>query len=210
MERRPFTLGLGAAAWLTYLAAQAAEPVEGKDYTRLAQALPPGVPGKIEVHEFFGYWCPHCRTLEPRLAAWARGLPADVAFRRVPVAWQAQHEAYQRLYYALESLGLGEAIHQKVFEALHVQGLRFDNDSGVAVFAAANGIDKARLQDAMKGFAVSNKARAATELYRSHALRGVPALGVHGRYVTTPEMAGGDEPMLRVVDALIAKARAQR
>jgi thiol:disulfide interchange protein DsbA len=210
MERRHFALGLAAAPLLRQAAAQGAEPVEGKDYTRLPQPLPVAVQGKIEVSEFFGYWCPHCRSLEHRLEAWAKKLPPDVAFRRVPVSWQPQHEPYQRLYYALEALGLGGDIHQKVFDAVQVQGLRFEMDAAVAAFAGANGIDKAKLLDAIKGFSATNKARVATQLFKSHGLRGVPALAVHGRFVTSPEQTGGDERMLQVVDALIRRARTSR
>ena len=211
MQRRHFSLGLlGAAALPPRAAAQGGEPVEGKHYTRLAPPLPPAAQGKIEVSEFFGYWCPHCRTLEPRLEAWAKKLPPDVALRRVPVSWQPQHEPYQRLYYALEALGLPGEIHAKVFDAVQVQKLRFEVDSAVALFAGANGIDPAKLLDAMKGFAASNKARAATQQFRSHGLNGVPAFGVHGRFVTGPGLAGGDAQALQVVDALIRKVRASR
>ena len=37
-------------------------PVENKDYTRLATPQPQGVPGKVEVLEFFSYACPHCQA----------------------------------------------------------------------------------------------------------------------------------------------------
>jgi thiol-disulfide isomerase/thioredoxin len=59
-------------------------------------------PGKIEVVEFFWYECPHCNAFEPLLEAWAKKLPADVAFRRVPVGFTARHQVAQKLYYALE------------------------------------------------------------------------------------------------------------
>ena len=42
--------------------------------------------GKIAVIEFFWYGCPHCNAFEPALEVWVKKLPADVAFRRVPVA----------------------------------------------------------------------------------------------------------------------------
>ena len=209
MKRREFTLGVGAAACVIRPAV-AADPVEGKDYTVRASPLPVAVPGKVEVLEFFGYWCPHCRALEPHVEDWAARLPGDVVFRRVPVSWKAMHEPYQKLFYALEALGLPAAIHRKVFEALHAQGLRLDTDAGLAAFAGANGIDKARLGDAMKGFSVTSKARIATQLFRSYGLDGVPTFAVQGRFVTSPQQAGGDARALQVVDALIVKARSLR
>ena len=53
--------------------------------SRLSQPVPVAPAGKIEVIEFFWYGCPHCNAFEPALEAWAKKLPADVAFRRVPV-----------------------------------------------------------------------------------------------------------------------------
>ena len=55
--------------------------------TRAGTAAAGAAPaGKIEVVEFFCYGCPHCNAFEPTLDAWAKKLPADVVFRRVPVA----------------------------------------------------------------------------------------------------------------------------
>ncbi len=208
MNRRDFAIGLGAMPLLAPRARAAAEPAEGRDYIRLQQPVPIAVPGKVEVIEFFGYWCPHCNAFEPKLEAWVRKLPADVNFRRVPVAWQPAHEPFQRLYFALEALGLGGAIHQKVFDAVHVQHLRLDTDAGVAAFASANGIDKVKLLDAMKGFSVASKVRMANQLFAAYHLDGVPTLTVNGRFVTSPELAHGEDQALLVCDALIRKSRA--
>ena len=85
MNRREFGLnasvlalsGLALPVW-----AQGG-PVEGKDYLRVAQPVPM-TGDKIEVVEFFGYWCPHCNAFEPALEAWVKKLPATVNFRRMP------------------------------------------------------------------------------------------------------------------------------
>jgi len=209
MKRRDFAIGLGIAPLLARSAVAAGEPVEGRDFGRLAQAVPVALPGKIEVIEFFGFWCPHCNELEPKLEAWLRKLPQDVNFRRVPVAWQAAHEPYQRLYFALAALGYGEDMNGKVFRAVHGQGLRLEVDAGLSAFAAANGIDKAKLADAMRGFSVSSKVRMAGQLWDAYHLDSVPTLAVDGRFVTSPERAGGDDQALVVVDALVRKARSK-
>ena len=210
MKRREFSLALGAALLATGQAQAQAQPVESKDFVLVQPPVPVAVPGKIEVIEFFGYWCPHCKELESALEAWAKKLPATVNFRRIPVAWQAAHVPYQKLYFALEALGLAEAMNAKVFNAVQVQRQRLDNDAGIAAFAAANGIDRAKLQDAMNSFSVSSKIRIANQVYEAYHLDGVPALIVNGRYRTSPELARGDERALAVVDALILKAKAGR
>lgn len=210
MNRRDFALGLGATALLAQSARAATEPVEGKDYTKLGTPVPVAVAGKIEVIEFFGYWCPHCSQLEPVLEPWVKKLPSDVNFRRIPVAWQAQHVPFQKLYFALEAMGAGGEVHRKVFDAVHVQRLRIDNDGAIGGFAGVIGVDKARLLDEMKGFTVASKLNVANKSFASFQINGVPTLAVNGRFLTSPEMAGGEEQALRVAEALMRKARTTR
>jgi thiol:disulfide interchange protein DsbA len=210
VNRRDFAIGLGAAHLMTGTAWAAADPVEGKDYTRLQPPEPVAVPGKIEVIEFFGYWCPHCFHLEPKLEPWVKKLPAKVNFRRIPVAWQPAQAPFQQLFFALELLGARSDIHQKVFQAVHVQHVRLDTDAGIAAFAAANGIDKVKLADQMKSFTVAAKMRAANQASPAYQIDGVPTFAINGQFETSPEQAGGEDQALRVADALIQKATVTR
>ena len=41
---------------------------EGVNYTVLSTPIPQQQAGKVEVLEFFGYFCPHCAHLEPVLS----------------------------------------------------------------------------------------------------------------------------------------------
>ena len=50
----------------------------------------------------------------------------------------------------------------------------------------------------------------ANQLFAAYHLDGVPSLAVNGRYVTSPEKAGGEVQALRVADALIGMARTVR
>lgn len=212
MKRREFTLNLGlgaigASSLLALPARAQGEPVEGKDYTRLQTPVAVAVPGKIEVVEFFGYWCPHCNAFEPALEAWVAKLPASVNFRRIPVVFNATHEPYQKLYFALEALGLVAKLHGKVFNALHVQRQRLEKDAEVSAFAAANGVDGAKLIDTMKSFSVVTKGNQARQMAQNFHIDGVPTLGIQGRYLTSVSQAGSGERALQVTDALIRKAR---
>ena len=208
MNRREFGLnasvlalsGLALPVW-----AQGG-PVEGKDYLRVAQPVPM-TGDKIEVVEFFGYWCPHCNAFEPALEAWVKKLPATVNFRRMPVAFNAAQEPAQRLYFAIEALGLVDTLHRKVFAAMHVERKRLDKDAEIADFAKANGVDPAKLLDAMKSFSVATKMRQSRQLSEGYRIEGVPTLGIHGRFMTSPSIAGTQERALAVADVLIAQAR---
>jgi protein dithiol oxidoreductase (disulfide-forming) len=210
MNRRDFAITLAATPLMAQFARAATEVVAGKDYIELPTPMPVAVPGKTEVIEFFGYWCPHCNELEPKLEPWVKALPANVHFRRIPVAWQDGQIPYQKLFYALEAMGVGNEVHAKVFKAIHEQHLPLGNDAATATFATAIGVDKAKLLDAMKGFSVSLKLGPANQSAKSYQIEGVPTLVVNGRYETSPEMAKGDVQALRVVDALIQKVKTQR
>lgn len=210
MNRRDFAragTGLALAGLAAPLWAQGA-PAEGRDFKRVQPpvAVPEG--GKVDVVEFFGYWCPHCNAFEPALDAWAKQLPADqVAFRRISISFRANQEPLQRLFYALESLGLVETLHRKVFAAIHVERRAMNSDEDIAAFLKAQGADAAKVVDTMKSFAVATKVRQSKQQAESYGIEGVPTLGVAGRWRTAPSIAGTEERALAVASALIAQAR---
>ena len=213
MKRREFStsvLGLGLGLGATTLAlpghAQGG-PVEGKDYVRLAQPQPVP-PGKIEVIEFFWYGCPHCNAFEPTLEAWAKKLPADVSFRRVPVAFREEpFVAHQKIYYTLENMGLLETMHRKVFYAIHNDRQRLDKAADIAAFVTKSGGDGAKFAQLFDSFSIQTKATQARKLAEAYRIDGVPALGVHGRYFTSGTLAGTTERSLMVTDHLIQLVR---
>jgi thiol:disulfide interchange protein DsbA len=210
MDRRRFTLRLTVAATAASLPlatrAQGA-PVEGRDFARLATPLPMPATGKVEVVEFFGYWCPHCNSFEPTLDAWVRKLPADVAFHRVPVAFSAPQEPYAKIFFTLEAMGLLEQMHRKVFAAIHVQHQHLEKESEILAFMTANGVDAAKFNETYKSFTVASKFKQARQLADAYRIDGVPTLGIQGRFFTSPSLAGGAEQALRVADQLIQRAR---
>ena len=211
MKRRDFSLQLAAAGLGTVWAGSAAAqggPVEGTHYTKLAQPAPVSVPpGKIEVVEFFSYGCPHCYALEPTLEAWAKRLPADVVFKRVPVGFNALYENYQKIFYALEAMGQVEHMHRKVFDAIHQQRQRLDKEADIAAFMQANGVDGPKFLEQYRSFSVQAKAKQAQQLSSSYKIEGVPAMGVQGRYVTSGSQAGSNERALAVTDTLVQTVR---
>lgn len=217
MKRRQFSakvlgfglgtgLAVGFATWAGSARAQGV-PVEGKQYVRLGQPLA-GTAGKVEVIEFFWYGCPHCYSFEPALDAWVKKLPADVAFRRVPVAFREEpFGPHQRIYFALEALGKIEAMHRKVFFAIHSERQRLDKPADIAAFMAKNGIDSAKFLDAYNSFGVQAKQRQARQLTEAYKVGEVPTLGIAGRYYTTGGLAGTPERSLAVADYLIVQSR---
>ena len=207
-------LGAGLGGVLAAPAQAQKAPVEGVHYVRLAQPAPAGPAGKIEVIEFFWYECPHCNAFEPALEAWVQRQGDDVAFRRVPVWFREEpFSAQQRLFYALEALGLVPTLHRKVFFAIHGEHMRLRTAEDIAAFALKNGVDPLRFMATYGSFAVQSKSLQARQTASAYKIDAVPAMGVQGRYYTNGTLAnagtaaGSNERMLAVVDALVAKVR---
>jgi protein dithiol oxidoreductase (disulfide-forming) len=214
MNRREFSVATAAVLGTTALGfpglvlAQARTPQEGKDFRALDKRVPVEAPaGKIEVVEFFWYSCPHCHAFEPKLNAWLKKAPADLAFRRVPVAFRDDFVPQQRLFYALEAMGKVDELHGKVFQDIHVNRLPTNKDDLILAFAEKNGLDKAKFQEVYNSFAVSSKAKRAKQLQDAYVVDGVPAMGVAGRYYVDGELAGNMDRALQMVDYLVAEAR---
>lgn len=213
MNRRHFSARL-AAGGLAITALGAAgpvraqgKPVEGTHYVKLAQPVPVP-PGKIEVVEFFWYGCPHCNAFEPLLDTWTAKLPPDVAFRRVPVAFRDEpFTSHQKIFYALEAMGLLASMHRKVFYAIHGERQRLDKPVDIQAFMVKNGVDGAKFMENFNSFSTQTKVRQATKLAADYKIDGVPALGVHGRYFTSGTLAGSPQASLAVTEYLIGLAR---
>jgi thiol:disulfide interchange protein DsbA len=214
MKRRDFS-ALLATTPLAGVALAQGGPVEGRQYQTLSQPLPTA-PGKIEVVEFFWYGCPHCYAFEPAIEAWSKQLPADVSFRKVHVAFRAIVKVHQRMFYALEALGKEAQVRPAVFTALHQQRLPLDDAKSQAEFLAKLGIDAAKYVDTYNSFGVQTKCTQAEKLADAYKVDGVPMLGIGGRFVTSPSMAGTGQQMpesesgklaLQYTDFLIQRIR---
>ena len=214
MKRREFSLAVTSVASTMALGAastahaQAAAPKEGKDYVKLAKPATTEAPaGKVDVVEFFWYSCPHCNAFEPTFAAWKQKAPAFVNVRRVPVAFNASFVPQQKLYYALEGMGKLDAVHAKVFRAIHVETLKLAKDDDIFAWVGNQGVDVAKFKEVYNSFTVNNQARRAAQLQGEYGVEGVPSMGVAGRYYTDGTMAGSMQTVLQVVDYLVGQTR---
>lgn len=212
MQRRQFSLAAATAATSMAFAsnavlAQQAAPQEGKAYLRLSKPAPTDAPaGKVEVVEFFWYSCPHCNAFEPTFAAWKSKAPANVVVRRVPVAFNASFVPQQKLYFTLQAMDNFDAMHVKVFHAVHVERNKLANDEDIFNWVAKQGVDVNKFKEIYNSFNVSSQVRKATALQQAYDVEGVPSMGVAGRYYTDGPRAGSMTNVLSVVDYLVAQS----
>jgi thiol:disulfide interchange protein DsbA len=213
MKRRQFSQAALASIAMSApaVSAQTAPYQEGIEYVSLDKRVPTEAgKGKIEVIEFFWYSCPHCNAFEPRFASWVKALPKDVEVKRVPVRFRDDFEPQQRMYYVLEALDKVEALHGKLFQAIHVEKQNLGSAEALAQWADKNGIPKAKFVELYNAFGVVTKAKRAHQLQEAFKVQGVPALGIGGRFYTDGSLSGSMERALQITDYLIAEIRKGR
>lgn len=220
LPRRLFcTALLGLAAGLAGVSASAADPQQGAQYLVLPSQQPTDTGKKIEVIEFFAYYCPHCYAFEPALEAWVKKQGDDIVFKRVHIQGGASVLPQQRLFYTLDAMGLLNQYHQKVFDAMHQEHLRLSSDEQVFDWVASSGIDRAKFVDTYRSFGIQARLRRAGAMMDAYGVDRWPLVVIDGRYITSPSHAGAPEgtteaqqqqQALQVMDFLVAKAKADK
>ena len=207
------TVGVGfmAASMLASMAASAQEQLaEGKEYQRLKapQTVESGT--KIEVIEFYSYGCNHCRDLEEFLGPWMKKVPADVAFKRVPVAFQPAWVNLGKIYYTLEALGR-EDLTPKIFLAIHGGSVKMQEEKVFFDWAGNNGLDAKKVEEMWGSFAINSKMNRAKTLAANYSVDSVPMVFVDGKFKVQPHLLkGSHKDVPAALDFLIAKARTER
>ena len=87
----------------------------------------------------------------------------------------------------------------------------------MAAFALKNGADPIAFMTTYNSFGVQTKSQQARQTAATYKIDAVPAMGIHGRYYTTGNLANagqpakgptvGNERLLGVVDTLLARVR---
>ncbi len=208
MLRRTFSLFLLALFTLSPLHAE--EFSEGIEYDVLKSPVKTSNPDKVVVTEVFWYGCPHCFRLEPYMLQWKKTMPEGVELEIVPSVLNRTWQNHARAYYALQMMGVDEQMHAKIFNAIHLRNQRLDTAQSMADFVAKQGLDEKKFLEFFQSFPVDSKLRKNKQIERKYGHRGVPAIIVNGKYLTSASRAGSNAQMLKVVDYLVQQELAQR
>jgi thiol:disulfide interchange protein DsbA len=201
--------------------ASPANPQNGVDYTTLAQPQPVQAAGKkVEVIEFFMYHCPVCNGLEAGFEEWVKKQGDRIQVRRIHMPYTGANDPEAHLYLTLEALGHLDDMHAKVFNAVHQQRIRLNQDAAIIDWVSKNGIDRAAFLNAWNSFGVQVKLHQLEKVIAAYKVESVPTIVVDGRYVTSPSMAHDSiktnnpqemfQATLQIADGLVAKAAASR
>lgn len=175
----------------------------GDGYEMVTPPQPTTTKDKVEVVELFWYGCPHCYRLEPYVKRWLKKKPANVKFVRMPGMFRPSWEIHGRAYYTAEILGVVDKVHEPMFEAIHEQKRRLNNEAAIMALFKQHGVSEKDFKRVFRSFAVETKLRRAKDMGRRYGIKGVPAIIVNGKYRTSPQEAGGNAKIFRVVNKLI-------
>ncbi len=165
---------------------------------------------KVEVAELFWFGCGHCFALEPHLKNWLKNKPENAKFKKVPAIFSKRWEFHAKAFYTMESLNVPDAAYDAFFTQIHVQQKQINDINALATFLSPFGKDKTTVENAFNSFAVDSKVRNAYKITQASGARGVPAIVVDGKYLTSQSDAGSTNEMFDVVDQLVAKSASER
>ena len=182
----------------------------GKEYELLSPPQVVETGKKIEVLEIFSYACSHCFDLEADLVKWAKQLPKDAEFRRLPAIFRADWIPLAKVFYTFEAMGLTDRLHNEFFKAIHVRHIRFNDDNAIFDWVEKQGIPRKSFIDNYSSFSTQSKALRAKQLTQAYGISGVPAVIVDGKYRTSVSNTGSHAGLMSALDQLIKRARQER
>lgn len=183
---------------------------EGEQYKRLEPPHPAAGGPKVEVIEFFYYGCAVCYEAEPQVIRWLSTAGDAVHFVRVPAVPNERWAGFARTFYALEAVGELARLNWPLYDNHHFDGRRLDEEANLLKWLAANGVDAQRFRTVRDSAAVSEKVDAAKKMLSDYDIKRVPSFVVGGRYLTSAHDAGGVAEMMKVVDYLVARVKAEK
>lgn len=190
-------------------AAAPASLVEGKDYTVLAAPIPQQKADKVEVLEFFGYFCPHCAHFDPIMREHAKTFGRDTYLRAEHVVWQPEMLPLARLAAAVNHAHLADTANPAIYAALEENAaapLDYRSAKTVRRWIAKQPFAK-KLLPAFDAPAAQTGAKKMQNLTERYHIDATPTVVVGGKYALVFDDLAGSPAK---IDALIRKVRSER
>jgi protein dithiol oxidoreductase (disulfide-forming) len=162
--------------------------------------------GTIEVLEFFSYGCIACANLEPALDDWAKTLPADVKFRRVPSGFNFMGIDDIAVFHTLEAMGQLDRLNKKIFEAAHNERVMLGHRPTYLKWLEKQGVNAAQYESIEKSFSVQSKIMRGRGLASLYKVTSTPTIVVDGR-MSAQQYGEAKFFLTGTIDQLINQAR---
>lgn len=183
---------------------------EGTDYEVMPIPLPASQEDKIEVTEFFGYWCIHCYHLEPIIAKHINTFAYDTVFVPEHVVWVNERDfSFARLAAAVQQSGLKKQANQAIFDAISRDHIDLGSPSVLKQWLEQQTqFDGKKLFAAFESFSSQTRANQMADLTAQYGISSTPTVIVGGKYkLLFPD---GFEAGMKTIDELIQKVRKER
>lgn len=215
-------LALILASGLVPLAQAATSWTEGKNYFLINPPRPTKLaPGKVEVTEVFSYGCPACNAFIPTMHKLKQALPPNAVLTYLPASFNPSEDwpMFQQAFFTAEALGVAEATHDAMFNAVWATGelaiidpstQRIKSplptiEDAARFYQKKAGVPVATFVSTAKSFGVDMKIRAAEQTIAAYGVDRTPTIVVNGKYRLTTESAGGPDQVIELVKWLVAK-----
>ena len=162
---------------------------------------------QIIIYEFFWYGCPHCFNLEPTMDRIEADLDKDAKVVKVPVALRDSWLPHAKLYYSLSQMDVIDNIHNLIFEEIHIENNRLDNEDVMAQFLGKNGIDTKEFREKYSSYGTEARIKKASNLARKYQINSVPTIVVNGKYLTSGSFVSSYDELYSVVNLLVERER---
>lgn len=182
----------------------AADNFQNHGFTQLDKEAPKGI------FNFFSYACGHCNRFHPeteklRLALKAKGHEMI----DVPVMLDPSHVILSQTYFAFERLDRLQDLHEEFWHWLlfaeHKWTTTEDVNKDIIAWVKDKGIAEETWVTALHHKDTLAKVEWAQKLAADYQLDGTPAIGVNGKYLTSPSLAGSNEKCIELVLELADK-----
>lgn len=183
---------------------------EGIEYTVISAPVKTSHPDQVVVTEMFWYGCPHCFRFEPYLQKWLQTMPQGVVFEQMPSVLNPGWMQHARAFFALQAMGETERTHHKIMNAMHLQNMRLNSVDTLAEFVAGLGVDEKQFREHFHSFPVDTMVRKSRQKEKKYGHKGVPAVIINGKYLTSASQAGSNARVIEVINFLVAKELAAK
>lgn len=168
------------------------------------------VQGDNRFVNFFSYACGHCNRFHPETEKLRQALKAKGhEMIDVPVMLDPSHVILSQTYFAFERLDRLKDLHEEFWHWLlfaeHKWTTTEDVNKDIIAWVKDKGIAEETWVTALHHKDTLAKVEWAQKLAADYQLDGTPAIGVNGKYLTSPSMAGSNEKCIELVLELADK-----
>ena len=194
---------------------------EGKHYFAIRPPKPSVLDnGTVKVTEVFSYGCPACNSFYPIAEKLQASLPDNVQFDFLPASFLPAEDwpMFQRAYCTAQVLGLVDATHTIMFDAIWKTGELAIVDpktqrikktlptieDAAKFYNKVTGVPVEKFLATAKSFGINTATKRADQLIKAYQVDSTPTIVINGKYRLTASSAGGYDQLIELTNWLVA------